>query len=74
MKAKRVNCECCVHFVYPVFEDEHNMISPIKENAKCKLGKRVMFRQPIFPRETSMVAINDYGWIRYCSEYNNLKP
>ena len=72
MKPKRVDCGYCSNFVQPVFEDEHNIMSNIKEKAKCKLGKRVMFRQPKFARETSMLAINDYGWIRFCDEYKEL--
>jgi hypothetical protein len=66
---ERVDCGYCSNFVQPVFEEENNIMSNIKEKAKCKLGKRVMFRQPIFSRTTSMAAINDYGWIRYCEDY-----
>jgi hypothetical protein len=67
--AKRVECDQCKNFIDPVFEDENNLISNIITKAKCKRGKRVMFRQPIFSRPTSHVAINDYGYIRYCDEF-----
>lgn len=69
MKAKRVDCMYCEKFIEQVLEDENNIFSPIKEKAKCKLGKRIMFRQPIFNRPTNMVASNDYGYIRYCEDY-----
>lgn len=66
---KRVDCQNCTNFIHPVMEDEGNLISKVKVKAKCKLGKRVMFRNPIFNRPTSMVAVNDYGWIRYCENF-----
>lgn len=72
MKTPRVYCDECENFILPIFKEENNLISPIIENAKCKLGKKVMFRQPIFNRPTNMVASNDYGWIRYCNEFKEL--
>ena len=68
MSKNRVDCGYCLNFVQPVFEEEHNVMSKQKEKAKCHLGKRVMFRQPIFNRPTNMVASNDYGWIRFCED------
>ena len=67
---KRVECDQCKYFIEPIFEDENNLISNIIKKAGCKKGKRVMFRNPVFSRPTNMVASNDYGYIRYCDEFN----
>lgn len=67
---KRVECDKCKNFIDPVLKEEGDMLSGVKTKAKCKKGKRVMFRQPIFSRPTSCVSINDYGYIRYCEDFN----
>ena len=65
MKAKRVDCTYCSHFVKDVLEDENNWFSKIKDRAKCNLGKRVMFR---FSRNI-MIDFTKVGYIRYCEHY-----
>jgi hypothetical protein len=68
MKPARVNCENCSNFEPLVLEDE-NLIGKIFSKAKCKLGKRVMFRLP----NMSMVGypFNSGGYFRYCAEFKN---
>jgi len=66
---KRVDCADCDNFIPQTYEDEDDIFSKEASKAKCAIGKRVMFRQPKFSRPTSMAAINDYGWIRYCDEF-----
>ena len=39
-----VKCNECKNFIAPVLKYKYDLISEIKVNAKCKLGKRVMFR------------------------------
>lgn len=65
---KRVDCGYCLNFVQPVFEEEHNIMSKEIEKAKCNLGKRVMFRKPVF-YGSNYIPTNDYGYIRYCADY-----
>ena len=65
MKAKRVECDQCKNFIEPKL----TVNGMIKSNAKCELGKRVMFRMPIFSRPTNYNSMNDYGYIRYCNEF-----
>ena len=65
MKKNRVDCADCIQFIQIVFEEPNNLFSKIKTNAECKLGKRVMFRQPINQID------NEYGWFRYCDEFND---
>jgi hypothetical protein len=55
-KPKRVDCSDCENFIWPVLT-RHGMV---KIHAKCKLGKRVMFR---------LNSIVDFGWIRFCNDY-----
>lgn len=55
MKAKRVDCSDCANFIFP-----------IDEKAKCKLGKRVMFRMNGLHPESSNWEV---GWFRYCNEF-----
>lgn len=62
---KRVNCINCIEFIPPKFEEPLNLMSIIEVNAKCKLGKRVMFRKPKNPID------DNYGWFRYCDEFND---
>ena len=62
MKRNRVDCANCTNFEFPQY-DENLFLGKVK-NAKCKLGKRVMFRKPE----------NFYdggGWLRYCDEFND---
>lgn len=65
MKTKRVECDECKNFIKPKL----TVNGMIKSNAKCKLGKRVMFRMPIFSRPANYNSINNYGYIRYCNEF-----
>ena len=73
MKTKRVDCTYCSHFVKDVLEDESNWFSKIKEKAKCKLGKRVMFRfsKRVMFRfsRNGMIDFRNVGYIRYCEHY-----
>ena len=61
MEKNRVQCEKCDNFVFPVF---NNMLLAPIEKAKCKLGKRVMFRSP-----KNYDINNDFGWIRCCNDF-----
>lgn len=54
-KVKRVDCIDCKNFKFSMFSKEEN---------KCTLGKRVMFRMPKFPDD------QDCGYIRYCNDFN----
>ena len=64
MKNNRVECDKCSHFIEPVFDKKEPFISKRFVNAKCKLGKRVMFRIV-----GSKYQPKEVGWFRYCSEY-----
>ena len=66
MKAKRVDCDQCSNFIPFALKYENDMLSGIKTNAKCKLGKRVMFRKP-------KVWLAEYGHFRYCNDFNNIE-
>ena len=68
MKTKRVECDQCKNFEPFVLEDE-NLIGKIFSKAKCKLGKRVMFRLPNMA--WSGYPFNNGGWFRYCAEFKN---
>jgi len=72
MKAKRVECDKCVNFIKPAYE-EYGFISPMISKAKCKLGKRVMFRMPIFANQASYTPIYDGGYIRYCNDFKPIE-
>ena len=61
---KRVDCINCIKFIPPEFKEPLNLMSIIKVNAKCKLGKRVMFRQP-------KDFYDSGGWFRYCEDFND---
>jgi hypothetical protein len=63
---KRVECDQCKNFEPVVMEDE-NLIGKIYSKAKCKLGKRVMFRIP--DMSTPGYPFNTGGWIRHCDEF-----
>ena len=67
MKAKRVDCDQCSNFIPFALKYENDLLSGIKTNAKCKLGKRVMFRKP---KVTSMMTYDFGGYYRYCNEFN----
>jgi len=60
---QRVECDNCANFIHPILIEEGDFFSGIKENAKCKLGKRVMFRMPKSPLD------DDYGYIRICDTF-----
>ena len=66
MKPKRVDCANCINFIEPVFSenDENLFLSKIISSAKCKLGKRVMFRIV-----GSKYQPKEVGWFRYCGEF-----
>lgn len=70
MKASRVECDQCINFIDPVFEFENPdevIVSKTISNAKCKLGKRVMFRMQI--PELCHIDLNKMGYFRYCNEF-----
>jgi len=71
MKNNRVDCNECQNFNVEKIQISKNLLE-FSERPKCKLGKRVMFRMPIFASSTSYNAINDYGWIRYCNDFNSI--
>ena len=61
---KRVDCSECSHFVEPVFNLDEDWDFNVIEKAKCKLGKRVMFRIPMHNHA-------DGAYPRYCNEFKN---
>ncbi len=63
MRPNRVDCQYCKNFK-PVVTKDDNLIGKTLEKAKCKLGKRVMFRMP-----TSDYHWDTGGYYRYCNEY-----
>lgn len=65
-KAGRVECSDCKYFIPPILKDENNMFSDIETNARCEIGKRVMFRKP----KGRYPYLTDYGYIRYCNEFD----
>lgn len=67
MKPKRVDCANCINFIEPVFSenDENLFLSKIISRAKCKLGKRVMFRTNGLPDTQNY----EVGYFRYCSQF-----
>ena len=67
MKPKRVDCANCINFIEPVFSknDENLFLSKIISMAKCKLGKRVMFRTNGHPDRADFES----GYFRYCGEF-----
>lgn len=70
VKAKRVECDPCQNFTPATFKDEGNLLSDISTKAKCKLGKRVMFRNPDmgvggYPFDTG-------GYFRYCNDFKQI--
>jgi hypothetical protein len=63
MKAKRVDCGNCENFEFPCYD---NLIEKKEKTARCKLGKRVMFRvNGIHPDSSNW----DVGYFRYCNDY-----
>jgi hypothetical protein len=60
MKPKRVECDNCQNFIQPKL----NGCGMITILAKCKLGKKVMFRHYIIGPD-----LHYYGYARYCNEY-----
>jgi len=73
MKAKRVECDQCQYFVNVGLEYEHDLMSKIMSTAKCKLGKRVMFRMPVPLHASSQMAQDWGGYFRYCNEFMKIK-
>jgi len=66
MKRNRVECDTCQHFTDLVQEDPNNMMSKQIAPAKCALGKRVLFRRPIYWQ------VYSGGWIRYCNDHKQI--
>lgn len=66
---QRVNCRDCENFIHPVLK-EWNI--GIKENARCKLGKRVIFKMP--KNSTQFNQLGGFGYFRYCEEFTNITP
>lgn len=62
MAKQRCECERCNHFTFPVFKSYFPPV--IVSKANCKLGKRVMFRNPRHPHD------ENFGWIRYCNDFS----
>lgn len=63
----RVECNECKNFIKPIQKDD-DIFSNILVNAKCKLGKRVLFQSP----KTN----NDFdfgGYFRHCKEFKKNK-
>jgi len=72
MKAKRVECDKCQNFIQPDFKISFNLIKLTKEEkAKCKLGKRVMFRMP--DMGFSGYPFDSGGYFRYCNDFKPIK-
>jgi len=65
MKAKRVECDKCQNFIDPEFKDFYT----VTNKAKCKLNKRVMFRQPVPLHASSYMAQDWGGYFRYCNDF-----
>jgi hypothetical protein len=68
MGKMRVECNECINFIKPVQKEEDNIFSKVLVNAKCKLGKRVMFQTP---------KTNNHfdcgGYFRYCTDFSHIK-
>lgn len=71
MKTKRVDCTFCAHMIHPEIDGLNLLAKPTKK-ASCKLDKRVMFRNPKLAYYGAYNASNDYGYIRYCNEFEKL--
>ena len=69
-KLKRVDCLFCQNFIEIKLEDEEDIFSKVIENAKCSIGKRVMFRKP---KNANQCFSLDYGYIRYCNEFKQIE-
>jgi len=63
---KRVECDKCEHFIDPQFKGFYT----VTVKAKCRLGKRVMFRTPV--KASSYMAQDWGGYFRYCNNYSSL--
>lgn len=63
-----VDCSDCQHFINPIYKEEDNFFSKIKINAKCKLGKRVVFK--MYNKNNEHYAYGMYA--RYCKEFKQL--
>ena len=61
---KRVECNQCKNFIQPEWKDDGDMFPQIIKNAKCKIGKRVMFRMP-------KDNFDSGGYYRYCDDFKN---
>ena len=62
-KKNRVDCADCAEFIPPKFKED-NWFSKMIIRPGCKLGKRVMFRQP-------KDFYDGGGWFRYCEDFND---
>lgn len=67
MKAKRVECDKCQNFIEPILENQSNMFGRVIIFAKCKLGKRVMYRKP--DMGFSGYPFDTGGYFRYCNDF-----
>lgn len=68
MENARVECNECCHFIKPVQKEEDSIFSKILVNAKCKLGKRVLFQKP---KTDSYFDCG--GYFRYCADFSHIK-
>ena len=59
----RVKCDNCQNFIPEILKDENELFTIALVKAKCKLGKRVMFRLP------KDLFSDDFGYIRICNDY-----
>ena len=61
---KKVECNDCKNFIRPILKDEEDLFSGVITNAKCKIGKRVLFQKP---------KTNNYydtgGYFRNCNDF-----
>jgi len=60
----RVECSECMNFIKPIQNENNNLFSKILVNAKCRLGKRVMFQKP--------KKVNNFdfgGYFRNCKDF-----
>lgn len=67
MKVKRVECDKCKNFIQVTFKDEGNLLSDINTKAKCRLGKRIMFRMP--DMGFGGYPFDSGGYFRYCNDF-----
>ena len=64
MTPTKVNCKDCANFIKAVFCEDEPFFPKVKVNAKCKIGKRIIFRVTGSPSQCSRI-----GYFRYCDEF-----